>query len=151
MTDDDRYACSIARSLSVLGERWTLLVLREAFSGTTRFAAFRSALGVAPDVLADRLRTLVDAGVLDRVEYQDEGSRARHEYVLTPAGRELHVVLGALQQWGDDHLPHPRNPTVERRHRRSDRPLRVEFVDDRGRVARADDVEMRRTATYPAG
>lgn len=146
---DDRYACSIARSLSVLGERWTLLVLREAGSGVTRFADFRSALGVAPDVLTDRLRTLVDAGVLDRVEYQEPGSRARSEYVLTPAGRELQVVLGALQQWGDDHLPHPRNPTVERRHRRSGRPLRVGFVDDRGRVVNLEDVEMRRTASYP--
>jgi DNA-binding HxlR family transcriptional regulator len=126
-----------------------LLVLREAFSGTTRFANFRAALGVAPDVLADRLRTLVEAGVLDRVDYQEAGSRARSEYVLTPAGRELHVVLGALQQWGDDHLPHPRNPTIERRHRASGRPLRVEFVDDRGRPAAADDVEMRRTASYP--
>jgi DNA-binding HxlR family transcriptional regulator len=148
---DDRYACSIARSLSVLGERWTLLVLREAFSGTTRFGAFKDALGVAPDVLADRLRTLVEAGVLDRVDYQEVGSRARAEYVLTPAGRELHVVLGALQQWGDDHLPHSRNPTMERRHRRSGRPLRVAFVDDRGRRAAPDDVEMRRTASYPAG
>jgi DNA-binding HxlR family transcriptional regulator len=150
-TADDRYACSIARSLSVLGERWTLLVLREAFSGTTRFATFRERLGVAPDVLAERLRTLVEAGVLSRVDYQEAGSRPRQEYVLTPAGSELQVVLGALQQWGDDHLPHPRNPTVERRHRRSGRPLRVAFVDDRGRVATPADVEMRRTATYPAG
>ena len=107
--------------------------------------------GTAVLRLDDRLRTLVDAGVLDRVEYQEVGSRARPEYVLTPAGRELYVVLGALQQWGDDHLPHPRNPTVERRHRRSGRPLRIAFVDDRGRAVAPDDVEMRRTASYPVG
>src|SRR5262252_2889792 len=93
-------ACSIARSLGVLGERWTFLVLREAFMGVTRFAEFRDRLGVAPDVLSDRLATLVDYGVLERERYQEPGARPRLAYKLTPAGEELLVVLGALQQWG---------------------------------------------------
>src|SRR6266516_5933377 len=122
--------CSIARSLDVLGERWTFLVLREAFSGVTRFADFRAVLGVAPDVLSDRLSTLVEAGVLTRQPYREPGSRSRFSYHLTPAGRELLVVLGALQQWGDEHLPPPGGPTIVRRNRRSGRPLRVDFVDD---------------------
>src|SRR5579875_2656161 len=97
--------CSIARSLSVLGERWSFLILREALSGETRFARFREVLGVAPDVLTDRLNKLVDFGVLTREPYQEPGRRARHDYRLTPAGEELRVVLGSLQQWGDRHVP----------------------------------------------
>jgi DNA-binding HxlR family transcriptional regulator len=141
--------CSIARSLGVLGERWTLLILREAFSGSTRFAQFRLSLGVAPDVLTDRLGTLVEYGVLERSTYQDPGQRPREEYRLTTAGDELRPVLGALQQWGDDHLPRPDGPTVLRRARTSDRPLHVAFVDERGREVADDRVEFVRTAAYP--
>ena len=100
-------SCSIARSLGVLGERWTLLILREAFLGANRFAEFRDRLAVAPDVLSDRLATLVEFGVLEREPYREPGARARLAYKLTPAGEELRVVLGALQQWGDLHLPRP--------------------------------------------
>jgi DNA-binding HxlR family transcriptional regulator len=97
--------CTIARSLEVLGEKWTLLVVREACWGRTRFSEFRAALGVAPDVLADRLSTLVDVGVLERRPYRVEGGRQREEYVLTPAGEDLRLVLGALSVWGDQHQP----------------------------------------------
>src|SRR4051795_6456267 len=111
----DNSRCSIARSLSVLGERWTFLILREALLGTTRFAEFRDNLGVAPDVLSDRLATLVEAGVLTKQPYQEPGARARFSYHLTPAGADLQIVLGALQQWGDAHLPLPTGPTYLRR------------------------------------
>src|ERR1700712_3660084 len=94
--------CSIARTVGVLGERWTFLILREALWGVTRFAQFRDALGIAPDVLTERLNTLVEYGVLTRSPYQEPGRRARFEYEVTTAGRELQVVLGALQQWGDE-------------------------------------------------
>jgi DNA-binding HxlR family transcriptional regulator len=141
--------CSIARSLEVLGERWTFLVVREAMSGTTRFADFRATLGVAPDILTNRLATLVEAGVLERRPYQEEGKRARHEYHLTEAGADLRVVLGALQQWGDEHRPHPPGPTLLRRSA-DDRPLHVAFVDDEGREVPLSDVRFVRTAAYPA-
>ena len=143
-------SCAIARSLAVLGERWTLLILREASSGTTRFADFKNALGVASDVLADRLATLVDHGVLSKEPYQEEGSRTRYEYLLTPAGEELRVVLGALQQWGDEHLPWPAGPSVVRRDRRNDRPIHIGYVDDRGREVAPDNVTWVKTAAYPA-
>jgi DNA-binding HxlR family transcriptional regulator len=91
-------SCSIARSLGVLGERWTFLILREALTGATRFSQFRDALGIAPDVLTERLNTLVEYGVMTREPYQEAGSRSRFAYDLTPAGRELQVVLLALQQ-----------------------------------------------------
>jgi DNA-binding HxlR family transcriptional regulator len=142
--------CSIARSLTVLGERWTFLILREALSGATRFAEFREALGVAPDVLADRLATLVAAGVLTREPYQEPGRRTRFAYQLAPAGRELSVVLGSLQQWGDEHIPPPGGPTVVRRERDSGRPLHVGYIDDRGHEVDTGDVVFVRTANYPA-
>jgi DNA-binding HxlR family transcriptional regulator len=134
--------CSIARSLGVLGERWTLLILREAFLGATRFAEFRDRLAVAPDVLSDRLATLTEYGVLQRQPYREPGARARFAYQLTPAGEELRVVLGALQQWGDLHLPRPEGPSRLRRVRGTDRPVHVGFIDDRGREIPPADVVM---------
>ena len=95
MGESDIEPCAIARSLGVLGERWTFLIVREALWGATRFGEFRDALGVAPDVLTARLARLVDAGVMEKVPYQEPGSRQRWAYELTPAGRDLQVVLGA--------------------------------------------------------
>jgi DNA-binding HxlR family transcriptional regulator len=105
--------CSIARSLDLLGERWTLLIVREAFLGRTRFSELRESLGVAPDVLTARLARLVDAGVLERRAYRAEGERERMEYVLTPAGRQLHFVIAGLSRWGKENRPRPddRSPT----------------------------------------
>ena len=143
-------SCSIARSLGVLGERWTFLILREAFGGLTRFAEFRDSLRIAPDILTDRLATLVTYGVMERVPYQEPGERARSAYVLTPAGRELIVVLASLQQWGDEHLPWPEGPSILRRLRGEDRPVHVGFVDDRGREVPSADVAMVRTDAYPS-
>ncbi len=140
--------CSIARSLEVLGERWTFLILREALSGTSRFADYRAALGVAADVLSDRLATLVAAGVLEKRPYREPGSRARDSYHVTPAGSELSVVLGALQQWGDEHRPYEPGPTVVRR-TADGRPLHVGFVDEEGKEVPLEEVRFHRTETYP--
>lgn len=141
--------CSIARSLEVVGARWTLLIMREALSGRTRFAEFRDALGIAPDVLTERLNTLVEYGVMTKQPYQEPGSRARFSYHLTPAGRELLVVVGALQQWGDAHLPREEGPTVGRRSRLDNGPVHVGFIDARGNEVDIDDVDLVRTAAYP--
>lgn len=134
----------------MLGERWTFLILREAFSGLTRFAEFRDSLGIAPDILTDRLGTLVTYGVMEKVAYQEPGERARSAYVLTPAGRELIVVLAALQQWGDEHLPWPDGPSVLRRVQGSDPPVHIGFVDDSGQEVPQTGVAMIRTDAYPA-
>jgi DNA-binding HxlR family transcriptional regulator len=142
-------SCSIARCLGVLGERWTFLILRDAFLGATRFAQFRDDLGVAPDVLSDRLNTLVDYGVMVREPYQEPGARARFAYQLTPAGRELQVVLCALQQWGDEHVPFMGGPSMLRRVRGTDRPVRVGYVDERGQEVEPDDVAMIATGAFP--
>ena len=91
--------CSVARTLDVVGERWTLLILRNAFYGYRRFDDFRSDLGVARNVLTDRLNKLVDHGVLVRRPYQERP--LRHEYRLTEKGRDLFHVLLAMANWGD--------------------------------------------------
>lgn len=135
--------CSIARSLEVLGERWTMMILRDALGGATRFSQFRENLKIAPDVLSDRLATLVDFGVMERTRYQEPGARAREEYRLTRAGRDLFVALSALQQWGDDHLPREGGPTVLRQVKSSGRPARVGFIDDAGHPVDARDVAWR--------
>ncbi len=100
----DRSRCSVAGTLAVVGEKWSLLVLREAFFGVRRFADFQRVLGAPRAVLTDRLATLVDEGILRRVPYQAEGERQRHEYRLTQKGIDLYPTLVALMQWGDRYL-----------------------------------------------
>src|SRR5687768_15499171 len=95
----DKMNCSVARSLEVLGDWWTLLVVREAFIGTRRFSDFQERLGISKNVLTQRLVHLVDWGVLERVDVGEHG--AHYEYVLTPMGKDLAVVMTALRQWGD--------------------------------------------------
>ena len=93
--------CSIAQALEVVGEWWTLLILRDAFLGITRFDDFAKRLGIARNVLTARLDTLVDAEVLERVPYE-EGARTRYDYRLTKKGRALWPVMVTLRQWGDE-------------------------------------------------
>jgi DNA-binding HxlR family transcriptional regulator len=107
--------CSIARTLEILGERWTLLVVRDALLGLRRFDDFQHSLGVARNVLADRLKRLVEAGVLERVPYQERPQR--FEYQLTAMGRELGVPIIGLMHWGDRHLAGPAGPPRLTRHR----------------------------------
>jgi DNA-binding HxlR family transcriptional regulator len=144
-------SCSIARSLGVLGERWTFLVLRDAFEGLSRFVEFRESLGIAPDILSDRLSTLVEYGVLRKVDYQEPGERRRAAYELTDAGRELYVVLAGLQQWGDKHLPWADGPSLLRRDAATGEPVHVGFIDSQGREIDPDRVTFVPTESYPRG
>src|SRR5690349_24998809 len=142
-------SCAIARSIGVLGERWTLLILREAVKGSNRFSEFRSGLGVTPDVLTARLTTLVEHGVMEKVPYQEPGERVRFSYVLTDAGRELLVVLLALQQWGDKHLPWPDGPSILRQVEGTDRPVHVGLIDEDGNEVDTRSVAMIPTTASP--
>lgn len=139
---DDEPACSMERSLQILGERWTLLVLREVLYGRHRFAEIQSSLGIASNLLSDRLKVLVDAGVLRTLAYQEAGSRPRQSYHLTPAGLELQPVLGALQQWGDRHRPRPAGPSACQRTRSTGRAVHVGFLDEDGREVPMEDVSL---------
>ncbi|GAB20703.1 putative HxlR family transcriptional regulator [Gordonia effusa NBRC 100432] len=91
--------CSVAQSLEIVGEWWTLLIVRDALFGVTRFDDFSRRLGIARNVLSQRLDTLVEHGVLVREPYQS--SPVRYDYQLTDKGRELWIVINALRQWGD--------------------------------------------------
>jgi DNA-binding HxlR family transcriptional regulator len=143
VSDPTEGRCSIARTITAVGERWSLLVLREAAMGTTRFSDFRQRLGIASDVLANRLAALVELGLLERTAYREEGSRTRTEYRLTDAGHEFEVVLGALGGWGGEHLPAEADAGIRYRDRRG-RPVRVAFVDEDGRSLSTDEVAVSR-------
>ena len=107
--------CSIAQALDVVGEWWTLLVLRDAFQGVRRFDDLQRDLGIARNVLTDRLRTLVDAGILERRRYQTQPER--FEYRLTEKGLDLYPVLVGLMQWGDKWAPRKGGPRVVLTHK----------------------------------
>ena len=94
--------CPVARSVDVMGDRWSLLIVRDAFDGMRRFSDFQRSLGVARNILSDRLKKLVDAGIL-QTEAAAEGS-AYQAYVLTPRGESLFPVVLALRQWGESQL-----------------------------------------------
>jgi DNA-binding HxlR family transcriptional regulator len=98
----DAEPCSVARTVSVIGDRWTLLVLRDCFLRVRRFEDFQSRLGITRHVLADRLRKLVRLGVLERLPYQDKPRR--FEYRLTRKGLDLYPVLVSIVHWGDTHM-----------------------------------------------
>lgn len=107
--------CSVARTLSVIGDRWTMLILRNAFMRMRRFDDFQSSLGMTRHLLASRLKRLVEEGIFERVPYQQ--APVRHEYVLTDKGKALHPVLMALANWGDDWMDKGMGPPLLYQHR----------------------------------
>jgi len=106
----DNQVCSIARALEAVGDRWTMLVIRDAFQGVRRFDDFQERLGVARNVLSDRLSRLVDEGILEKRLYQERPRR--FEYRLTPKGIDLFPALISLMKWGDRHAPDPGGPPM---------------------------------------
>jgi DNA-binding HxlR family transcriptional regulator len=110
----ENQVCSIARTLELIGERWTILIVRDAFLGVRRFDEFQRSLGVARNVLQNRLERLVDHGILERVRYQERPER--FEYRLTEKGLDLWPVLVSLISWGDRHAA-PEGPAVILEHR----------------------------------
>jgi len=122
--DFDSEQCSIQRTLALLGEKWTMLVIRDAANGVRRFDDFRRHIGLSEPVLADRLKHLVSRGILETREYQEPGQRRRNEYRLTAKGWDLFPILISLMQWGDDHLDGEQPWQVE--HRECGHPIRAE-------------------------
>jgi DNA-binding HxlR family transcriptional regulator len=131
---DLRDICSVARTLGIVGEKWTLLVLREAFMGQRRFADMQRDLGVSKPVLAQRLTRLVDEGILRRVPYQEPGDRVRHEYKLTRKGMDLYPILVALVQWGDRYLADESGPPLLLEHRDCGGRVQTSLACDAGHV-----------------
>jgi DNA-binding HxlR family transcriptional regulator len=129
--------CSIARALEVVGERWTLLIIRDVFLGLSRFNQLQESLGVARNVLTDRLNRLVEEGILERVPYSERP--ARYEYRLTAKGRELNVALTALRQWGDKYMS-DRPPRLLRR-KADKKPVIAALVPKGTDVLRPEELE----------
>jgi DNA-binding HxlR family transcriptional regulator len=125
MLDYDPVNCAIGAAVTLIGERQTFLVLREAFNGVRRFDDMRRRTGIPRQVLADRLALLVREGLLRKVPYQEEGQRSRHEYRLTDRGLDLYPVLVALMQWGDKHAGGPGGPPLLLEHRDCGEPVRL--------------------------
>jgi DNA-binding HxlR family transcriptional regulator len=120
------WPCSIARSIDLLGDWWTPLVLRDAFFGVKRFDDFQRDLGIGRNVLTQRLHRLVDEGLFERVPYQEHP--VRHEYLLTDKGRDFMPVLMAMSAWGDRWLSAPEGPPITFKHKACDHPTEAQVV-----------------------
>jgi len=134
--------CSIAATLALIGEKWTILILRDVFHGIRRFDDFLVRLRCSPAVLSARLKTLTDAGILRRVSYREPGARERFEYRPTRAAVELLPVLVGLMQWGDAHLSPDGKGPVTLRAGSTDRPVHAALVDDRGELVSPSDIAI---------
>ena len=134
--------CSIARTLAVIGDRWTLMILRDCFLGVRRFEAFQARLGISRTIVTDRLRVLVEEGVLRREAYQD--NPLRHDYRLTAKGLDLHPVIMAIGQFGDLHYAGAAGPPLLRRHKGCGCDFHpVQTCSECGETVTARDVETR--------
>ena len=134
-------SCSIARSLEQIGDWWTLLIIREALSGSRRFSDFQSHLGIAPNVLTNRLQGLVQHGILQVTDTSENGRALA--YRLTDKGRDLFPIIVALAQWGDRHAAAPEGPPVQIVERGSKRPIApLQVQSDDGRALQARDVTL---------
>jgi DNA-binding HxlR family transcriptional regulator len=142
--DGDEGKFGIERSLAILGERWALLIVGEALTGVTRFAEFERRLGLPPNSLSERLSMLVEYGILVRGSYREPGQRTRPSYHLSASGRQLHVLVAALSDWSNEHLPLPEGPDTFRIARRTGLPVHVAFIDERGYEVAVDEVVIER-------
>lgn len=133
--------CSVARALEVVSSRSALLILREAFYGTTKFDDFAERVGISEPVAAARLRELVDDGLLEREPYREPGQRTRMAYRLTSKGADLFPVLVALMQWGDRWLA-PAGPPVVLRHRECGETVGAEVRCAAGHQVRPADLDL---------
>jgi DNA-binding HxlR family transcriptional regulator len=132
--DYDTSNCNIAAALSIVGEKWTFLVLREAFNGVRRFDDMQRRTSAPRQVLSNRLARLVGEGILRKAPYQEDGQRPRSEYRLTEKGIELFPVIAALLAWGDKYAAWPGGPAVELTHRDCGAPVHLELACSAGHV-----------------
>lgn len=137
--------CQVARAMAVLGEKGTMIVLREVYNGVRRFADMQRHSGLPRQVLSNRLAMLVEHDVLRRVPYRDEGARERHEYRLTEKGFGLYPVLVAVSEWGTRWYADPEGPPVELAHRGCEAPVTTVMVCAAGH----EDLSPREVAARP--
>ncbi|GAB7548264.1 winged helix-turn-helix transcriptional regulator [Cupriavidus sp. 8B] len=148
LTTQELRNCSIAATLSLIGEKWTILILRDVFHGIRRFDEFLERLQCSPAVLSARLKTLTEAGILRKVSYREPGERERFEYRPTRAAVELLPVVVGLMQWGDRHLAASGKGPVELLTHTEGRQVRAALVDDADQLVRPNDIEISRVSRY---
>src|ERR1700681_5093019 len=133
--------CSMARAMEVVGYRWSILILREAYYGVRRFDEFEYYVGVAPNILSSRLKKFVDAGVMTRIPLPEHAGR--YEYVLTEKGRDFFPAYLALKKWGDDWLAEPEGAQVVFRERAAGRPIEYPpLLSARGKPLQLEDIDI---------
>ena len=135
--------CTIAKALEVVSTRSALLIMREAFYGTTRFDDFAERVGISQPVAAARLRELVGEGLLEREDYREPGQRTRQQYRLTPKGADLFPVLAALMKWGDRWLDDRGGP-IELLHRDCGEPVTVSLQCAAGHEVQSGEIDVSR-------
>jgi len=136
-----RRHCNLAKSFDLIGDRWTLLILRSALYGVRRFDDFQAELDVPRSVLSTRLASLVESGIMERRAYREAGQRPRIEYPLTRMGQTLSLPFMAMTAWGDKWLGDGTSP-LTLRSRSTGQRLSVELVDERGKRASKSDIEL---------
>lgn len=140
--------CSIAKAMEAVGNRSAMLLIREAFYGTTRFDDFATRVGITQASAAARLKQLTELGIFARRPYQEPGQRTRYEYVLTPMGEALLPVAVALMKWGDEYLQDGKGGPVELLEESTDEPVDVAVRGASGRELSVDDITLRPGARY---
>ena len=133
-------SCNLANAIDLIGDRWTLLILRAALYGVRRFDDFQAELSCPRTVLSGRLKKLVDAGLLDKKSYKAPGKRARPEYTLSAMGLSLRPILIGLTQWGDAWLGAGETPPISFTKAGSKTAIKAAFVDADGREVRPDQI-----------
>ncbi|GAQ57595.1 winged helix-turn-helix transcriptional regulator [Streptomyces acidiscabies] len=139
--DRDTSNCSIARTLEVVGEKWTILILREVWYGSSRFSEFEHVLGCPRNLLAARLKMLVEEGILVTEAYKEPGSRSRPKYVITPKGMDLVPAVMGLLQWGDRYRADPEGPAMQTRHRGCGAHVDAQIRCEQGHAVQVEDIE----------
>lgn len=134
--------CQVVRTLDIVGEKWALLIVRDALRGRTRFSEFRESLGAPTDILTARLASLVESGILEKRAYREAGSRERSSYHLTEAGRGLQVVIAAILEWNDRFDAAPTGPGSRIVDASDGAALDLAFRGADGRIVEPDEVAI---------
>ena len=134
--------CHLAKAIEILGDRWTLLILRGALFGVRRFDDFQKELNIPRTVLSGRLKKLVENGILTKNAYKEDGKRARPEYLLTEAGEALRPVLMGLNLWGDTWASDGAAPLISFTHAKSRQKVRPAFVDEDGKETKFSELRI---------
>lgn len=132
--------CNLSRAISLIGDKWNLMILRSALYGVRRFDDLQSELGAPRTVLSGRLKRLVNGGLLETRKYREEGSRARNEYILTEQGNDLRPILIALTQWGDKWLSDGDAPISFTQ--KAGGAVKAGFVSDKGNEVAAEELRI---------